>query len=336
MSIDETALPRGVHRLPEPCWTVLTHDGRPAGFEESEPHYLSQAEAFKAAPDYWPDGEPPGTVVQMSDRCWVAYLHCGQQYVCERADDAVHFADEDDLRGSLALDGLALVDAQDGVFACDSVCVLCGPYQLAAHPGRFADTLSELADLILRFGTVERITLHPDRVTRETDTTHTVMLGIVACAIAERFYPKLDLGRIAQRSLVHDLEEVHAGDTPTLRALTVEQKQDKAERERQAGIKIYVDLGHMFPWISRTIALYKGRTTVEDRFVWAVDKLLPKFTHLLNGAAVVAADGMTRAELAGRYEQQRTELGPHCAEFPELLDLHRELAGRVLDLVGVG
>ena len=40
-----------------------------------------------------------------------------------------------------------------------------------------------LADLILRFGRVNRATYHPDGERPESDTDHTVMLGILACAV---------------------------------------------------------------------------------------------------------------------------------------------------------
>src|SRR4051812_28867071 len=91
-----------------------------------------------------------------------------------------------------------------------------------------------LGELILAFGKVDRGTYHPDGVTPESDTDHTVMLGILACAFADVFAPELDRGKIAQFALVHDLAEVYAGDTLTLRTLTEEQKLEKEERELEA------------------------------------------------------------------------------------------------------
>jgi len=73
-----------------------------------------------------------------------------------------------------------------------------------------------LGQLALAFGRVNRITRHEDGTTPESDTDHTVMLGLIACALAERWYPHLDRGLVAQYALVHDLVEVYAGDTPTL------------------------------------------------------------------------------------------------------------------------
>ncbi len=44
-----------------------------------------------------------------------------------------------------------------------------------------ADSMVGLARLSLTFGQDNRITYHPDGKTPESDTDHTVMLGIIAC-----------------------------------------------------------------------------------------------------------------------------------------------------------
>lgn len=330
-------MPRGPRRLDSPCWTIVTHDGRPAGFEESEPHYLTHQEADAERAGFQPEGEPPVKVIQVPDGfcCWVAYLHCGKQFVYRGPDDdAIHFADETNLLDSMMMSDLPAVDGAAGVFACDEPdCALCAPYQLAALTGHAADQLTELADLVLKFGQTERLTMHPDRKTFESDTTHTVMLTVMACSLAARFYPHLDVGLIAQRATVHDLVEVYAGDTNTLRALTDAQRADKDARERDALNRIHFEFGRMFPWMSHSIARYEQQETPEDRFVKAVDKLMPKFTHLLNGAHVIRETGMEH-ELAARYEQQRTEIAAYAGEFPQLLDLHRALADRIVSMVG--
>ena len=70
-----------------------------------------------------------------------------------------------------------------------------------------ADALS-LAKLLLQFGRTNRITYHEDGVTPESDTDHTVMLGVMACAFAARYAPHLNNGKIAQFAFIHDLVEV--------------------------------------------------------------------------------------------------------------------------------
>lgn len=59
----------------------------------------------------------------------------------------------------------------------------------------------ELGQLCLQFGRVNRVTYHEDGRRLESDTDHTVMLGILACAFAEQYAPHLDLGLVAQFTL---------------------------------------------------------------------------------------------------------------------------------------
>lgn len=141
----------------------------------------------------------------------------------------------------------------------------------------------DLGKLALAFGKVDRITCHPDGTTPESDTDHTVMLGLVACSFAERFAPTLDRGKIAQFALVHDLVEVYAGDTATARIMTDADHASKEEREMAALAQIRSEFDAELPWIGETIAAYERRDTPEARFIKVVDKALPKITNILNG-----------------------------------------------------
>lgn len=203
---------------------------------------------------------------------------------------------------------------------------LSGPY--AALP----DAVVGLGALSLAFARVNRITYHPDGTTPESDTDHTVMLGLIACALADRWYPALNKGQIAQYALVHDLVEVYAGDMPTLRALSADAKAEKRAREHAAYQRIQREFTQL-PWLAWTISCYEDLATPEARFVKALDKLLPKITHLLNGAATIRAQGVTRDELAARYEQQIDEIYAYAEGFNELFDLRAALVGMVLDLI---
>lgn len=186
-----------------------------------------------------------------------------------------------------------------------------------------------LGALALDFGQVERITQHVDG-RLESDTTHTVMLALVACSIAEDIDPALDRGRVAQYALVHDLVEAYAGDTPTLRQPTADQRAEKRAREADAFERLDREFGGTLPWIVDTIAAYDQLADPEARFVKALDKLLPKITHLLNGCRTLLAENVTVDELDRRYRDQSREIAGYASEFPGLLNLYDELAARVL------
>jgi putative hydrolase of HD superfamily len=150
----------------------------------------------------------------------------------------------------------------------------------------------ELSQLCLQFARVNRVTYHEDGKRFESDSDHTVMLGIVACAFAEQFEPNLDRGLIAQYALVHDFVEVYAGDTCTINA-TGEQFADKAEREAAALDKLRAQFSVIFPWLIATIESYDSLALPEARFIKTLDKVLPKITHALNKGAALIDHGVT-------------------------------------------
>lgn len=195
-----------------------------------------------------------------------------------------------------------------------------------------AESVIALGQLSLAFGRVDRITYHEDGTTLESDTDHTVMLGLVACAFAAR-YPvmDLDLGLVAQFALVHDVVEVYAGDTPTLR-INDAQRLSKAEREEAALARIRREFTAL-PWLASMIARYEERTEPEARYVKALDKLLPKITHILNGGKTLRDQGFTVAELQARYDQQLDELLVYAADFPALFHLRILLLDHVYETV---
>jgi putative hydrolase of HD superfamily len=151
---------------------------------------------------------------------------------------------------------------------------------------RLSDATSNLGRLIMQFGQVNRVTLLPDGITPESDTDHTVMLGIIACAFAHEYEPTLDVGKIAQFALVHDLVEAYAGDTDTFGMhKDTNRKKQKEARETAALERIEKEFGEVFPWITLTIREYETLESAEARFIKTMDKVLPKVTHALNNAA---------------------------------------------------
>jgi 5'-deoxynucleotidase YfbR-like HD superfamily hydrolase len=120
-----------------------------------------------------------------------------------------------------------------------------------------AEAVIDLGQLALAFGRVDRTACyHPDGTTKESDTDHTVMLGWIAPAVAQLLYSgRLDVGLVAQFALVHDMAEVYAGDTPTLRIDPAGRKA-KAAREREAVARINREFGGRLPWVPCTLTLY--------------------------------------------------------------------------------
>lgn len=147
-----------------------------------------------------------------------------------------------------------------------------------------AEAALDLARLALRFGQIHRTAVyHPDGVTPESDTDHTVMLGWIACALAALCFPQLDIGLVAQFALVHDAPEVYAGDTPTLR-IDDAGRVAKGERERAAVDRLVAEFGERLPWFPNAIRLYEEQRLPEARFVRAWTRCCPNWCTCSTGA----------------------------------------------------
>ena len=107
---------------------------------------------------------------------------------------------------------------------------------------KFQDAVVALCALVMQYATVHRITFLADGVTPESDTDHTVMVGLISCAVAQQLEPRLDIGLVAQFSLVHDLVEAYAGDTNTFGGLSAGAHADKEARESAALARIQTEL----------------------------------------------------------------------------------------------
>lgn len=193
------------------------------------------------------------------------------------------------------------------------------------------DKSLELATMLLAFGRVDRVCYHPDGKTLESDAEHTVMLGVMACAFAKEYEPHLDLGKVAQFALVHDLVEVYAGDTMTFRPFTAEEKKEKEEREHRALVRLKQEFDGEFPWIGETIEAYERLEDSEARFVKFLDKILPKLTHILNKGVMKREVGHTKDHTTNMHESQLGGImSTYGKEFPNLAALYTGVAERVL------
>lgn len=190
--------------------------------------------------------------------------------------------------------------------------------------------LVELARLCLQLGRVNRATCHEDGIRPESDTDHTVMLGIVGCAFAEQFAPELDRGLVAQFALVHDFVEAIAGDTVTLGAAPRDLAA-KHQREAAALAQLAGEFAGVFPWLPAQIAAYESQASPEARFIKVLDKVLPPLTHLLNRGGALPR-GLSPAELATLHAAQREKIAQTAgidqpAACALLAAIHGQLAG---------
>ena len=172
--------------------------------------------------------------------------------------------------------------------------------------------LLDVAELTLKFSRVPRATRHEDGIRVETDSDHTVMLTVLACAYAARYAPHLDVGKIAQFAAVHDLVEAHAGDVLSL-GMSADTRRLKELAEHEALVRIDRELADL-PWIAHTIYEYEALASEEARYVKIMDKVLPKLTHLLNGGAALREHGFSFEKAHADHLRQRAQM---ASEYPQ-------------------
>lgn len=210
-------------------------------------------------------------------------------------------------------------------------------------PNPFLTKLIELAEFSLQFARVERITFHPDGVRPETDADHTIMLQLLAVTAAIELngadpsvcdLPLLNVKRVMVFSLVHDLVEAYAGDTPSYRIDATTQAAKK-RREAAALKKIERRFGDVGEWMVSAIHEYEKQETHEARFVRLMDKLLPKVTHVLNFGTTIRAQGDDCDDFKAALEAQQARLRAEYPEFePVFRLLFEPLAERALAKFG--
>jgi len=177
----------------------------------------------------------------------------------------------------------------------------------------------QLAQLILKFGQVQRIT-EDAAGNPESDTTHSLMLALLAAEVAQKEPgAPLDIAAVLGMALIHDLPEAYAGDTPTLRALSPKELREKEARETAALDRVYADLSG-FPWITDMIGRYEAQACRESRLVRLLDKAMPKLTHQINGCAVPRRMDMSREEFVQQHDLQLAKLSSRGADLPVTLE----------------
>ena len=138
------------------------------------------------------------------------------------------------------------------------------------------EVLNIVSGVVLPLTRVERtMIIPPDESRHENVAEHSYMLGVVACALAERLDNNLNLGLVAQYALIHDTVEVYAGDT-TVWALQ-DDLESKPAREQASLLRI-TEEQKAFPWLTKTIEEYEKLESQEAKFVYALDKIL---AHML-------------------------------------------------------
>ncbi len=123
-----------------------------------------------------------------------------------------------------------------------------------------------------------------DRSRKENDAEHSWQLSTMAMVLANHAGPGVDMFRVLQMLLIHDIVEIDAGDTPIFD--TSEDAKTQNEREQKAADRLF----GMLPQAQSTSfrALwdeFEARETEDSRFAKALDRLQPFLHNFLTAGA---------------------------------------------------
>jgi putative hydrolases of HD superfamily len=147
--------------------------------------------------------------------------------------------------------------------------------------------------------TILRQTQILDRSRRENDAEHTWHLTMMAIILLEHANdPKLNLLRVLQMLIVHDLVEIDAGDTF---AYDTKGYEDKSERELKAANRLFGMLPEnqagelMSLWIE-----FEDRMTNESKYANALDRLQPMLFNYNNDGDTWKKYGISSSQVLER------------------------------------
>jgi len=180
--------------------------------------------------------------------------------------------------------------------------------------------LLELQRLLQSFNEIDRRVHrnHGGKMRHENDTEHSYNLTMTAWFLTPHF-PELDKDLLIEYALIHDLVEVHAGDTYIYG--TSEEIATKVEREKQAAAKLLADWAD-FPEIHKLIENYETRADEEARFIYALDKIMPIMQIYIHKGYTWQKEGITAEQPhANKYDKVKLspEVTPYYEQLYELL-----------------
>lgn len=198
--------------------------------------------------------------------------------------------------------------------------------------------LSDLANVAVNVGAMaSRLTqelrtrcTHPDG-RRENVAEHSLMLVKVSLALAQKFYPELDAGKVAMYASMHDDVEAYVGDTPTDLVDGVPDYAAKAKRETAGLAQLISEYNEVSPQYAQLMAEYEAQQLPEARFVRIVDKLMVILIHIPNQAIEIKKQGYTAKGVLAANQQIIQKFRNEYPEYAELHDLRLELAKYIGD-----
>ena len=145
---------------------------------------------------------------------------------------------------------------------------------------------------------VLRRTLLIDRSRRENDAEHSWHIAVMAMLYKEYATEPVDIGRVVQMCVVHDLVEIEAGDTF---AYDTEGNKNKEQREKEAADKLFSMLPKEQGEMIRALwEEFDAMETPDSRYAACMDRLQPFLHNTLTDGHTWVEGGVDRKAVEKR------------------------------------
>lgn len=145
---------------------------------------------------------------------------------------------------------------------------------------------------------VLRRTLLVDKSRRENDAEHSWHIAVMAMLFSEYAVAPVDIGRVVQMCVVHDLVEVYAGDTF---AYDEAGNADKEAREKAAADKLFAMLPEEQGRLIRSLwEEFDAMETADAKYAACMDRLQPFLHNTLTDGHTWVESGTNRAAVEKR------------------------------------
>ena len=132
----------------------------------------------------------------------------------------------------------------------------------------------------------------------ENDAEHSWHLALMVCVLSEYSDQPIDVGRTLQLVIVHDLVEIHAGDTFVYDA---EAAEGQEAREREAADQLFAQLpDDQADTFHALWEEFEACATPEARFAKAMDRLQPTLMNFNTGGGTWHTPGVTHDDVVLR------------------------------------
>jgi len=169
--------------------------------------------------------------------------------------------------------------------------------------------LFQLQTLVSDFSKVERNHHVLGSERSENDVEHSYTIAMLCWYIYEHNGLELNLEKILQYALVHDLVEVYAGDVNTFAG---EKARSQKHTDEQLALKKLSAEFEQFPSLIASISAYEERADEESLFVWSVDKIQQFLLGDLDDWRPYKKINIKYEDFATKHNEQLALCSPHC------------------------